>query len=136
MYNDIFGNSVAKNNAVTVDLLKGYGLAASYREYILAFTYLNKETQVSENATMKSPTVYLIGLIGGSGTRSDAATVPQTVMTPNVNGDKRTLTIYVNAPAEGDYSISGSYLTKDNRDLRFSTSDNNAVAINLKGKNN
>ncbi|WP_208964634.1 FIVAR domain-containing protein [Mycoplasmoides gallisepticum] len=136
VYNDIFGNSVAENNAVTVDLLKGYGLAASYREYIRAFTYLNKETQVSENATMKSPTVYLIGLIGGSETRSDATTVPQTVMTPNVNGDKRTFIIYVNAPAEGDYSISGSYLTKDNRDLRFSTSDNNAVAINLKGKNN
>ncbi|MFN3044934.1 hypothetical protein ACK3C2_03850 [Mycoplasmoides gallisepticum] len=136
VYNDIFGNSVAENNAVTVDLLKGYGLAASYREYIRAFTYLNKETQVSENATMKSPTVYLIGLIGGSGTRSDAATVPQTVMTPNVNGDKRTFIIYVNAPEAGNYSISGSYLTKDNRDLRFSTSDNNAVAINLKGKNN
>ncbi len=136
VYNDIFGNSVAENNAVTVDLLKGYGLAASYREYIRAFTYLNKETQVSENATMKSPTVYLIGLIGGSETRSDATTVPQTVMTPNVNGDKRTFIIYVNAPEAGNYSISGSYLTKDNRDLRFSTSDNNAVAINLKGKNN
>ncbi|WP_027333299.1 FIVAR domain-containing protein [Mycoplasmoides gallisepticum] len=134
VYNDIFGNSVAENNAVTVDLLKGYGLAASYREYIRAFTYLNKETQVSENATMKSPTVYLIGLIGGNEPRTDADSVPKNITTPNETGDKRTFIIYVNAPEAGNYSISGSYLTKDNRDLRFSTSDNNAVEINLKGK--
>ncbi|AAP56779.1 VlhA.1.07 variable lipoprotein family protein [Mycoplasmoides gallisepticum str. R(low)] len=134
VYNDIFGNSVAENNAVTVDLLKGYGLAASYREYIRAFTYLNKETQVSENATMKSPTVYLIGLIGGNEPRTDADSVPKNITTPKETGDKRTFIIYVNAPEAGNYSISGSYLTKDNRDLRFSTSDNNAVEINLKGK--
>ncbi|WVH36504.1 hypothetical protein SE856_03520 [Mycoplasmoides gallisepticum] len=135
VYNDIFGNSVAENNAVTVDLLKGYGLAASYWEYIRQFTDLKKETQ-SSGTTTKSPTVYLIGLINGQGPRTDADSVPKNITTPNETGDKRTFIIYVNAPEAGNYSISGSYLTKDNRDLRFSTSDNNAVAINLKGKNN
>ncbi|WP_434340935.1 hypothetical protein [Mycoplasmoides gallisepticum] len=134
VYNDIFGNSVAENNAVTVDLLKGYGLAASYWEYIRSFTVLNKEIQSSGTTTTKSPAVYLIGLIGGNEPRTDADSVPKNITTPNETGDKRTFIIYVNAPEAGNYSISGSYLTKDNRDLRFSTSDNNAVEINLKGK--
>ncbi|SYV94446.1 Mycoplasma haemagglutinin, partial [Mycoplasmoides gallisepticum] len=58
-------------------------------------------------------------------------------MSPNVNGDKRTFTIYVNAPAEGDYSIKGSYLLSGgNRNLKFSTSStestDNSLTINVK----
>ncbi|WP_208964626.1 FIVAR domain-containing protein [Mycoplasmoides gallisepticum] len=143
IYDDLFGNSLAtENNAVTVDLLKGYSLAASYIEYIRQFTDLKNEAQDSQDTTMKSSTVYLVGLINGwnGGARNDAESVPKTVMSPNVNGDKRTFTIYVNAPAEGDYSIKGSYLLSGgNRNLKFSTSstgsEENSITINVMMQN-
>ncbi|WP_208964887.1 FIVAR domain-containing protein [Mycoplasmoides gallisepticum] len=139
IYDDLFGNSLAtENNAVTVNLLKGYSLAASYIEYIRQFTDLKNEAQDIQDTTMKSSTVYLVGLINGwnGGARNDAESVPKTVMSPNVNGDKRTFTIYVNAPAEGDYSIKGSYLLSGgNRNLKFSTSStestDNSLTINV-----
>ncbi|WP_391516869.1 hypothetical protein [Mycoplasmoides gallisepticum] len=135
IYNSIFGNSVTQNNAVTVDLLKGYGLAASYVEYIRQFTNLKNQDRMTN-----SQSVYLVGLINGTANaRMDATTIQQTVMSPNVNGDMRTFTIYVNAPAEGDYSIKGSYLLggNTNRNLKFSTSatNNSSLTINVKKQN-
>ncbi|QEX45879.1 FIVAR domain-containing protein [Mycoplasmoides gallisepticum] len=135
IYNSIFGNSVTQNNAVTVDLLKGYGLAASYVEYIRQFTNLK-----NQDGMTNSQSVYLVGLINGTANaRMDATTIQQTVMSPNVNGDMRTFTIYVNAPAEGDYSIKGSYLLggNTNRNLKFSTSatNNSSLTINVKKQN-
>ncbi|WVH36991.1 hypothetical protein SE856_02015 [Mycoplasmoides gallisepticum] len=135
IYNSIFGNRVTQNNAVTVDLLKGYGLAASYVEYIRQFTNLK-----NQDGMTNSQSVYLVGLINGTANaRMDATTIQQTVMSPNVNGDMRTFTIYVNAPAEGDYSIKGLYLLggNTNRNLKFSTSatNNSSLTINVKKQN-
>ncbi|WP_117273953.1 FIVAR domain-containing protein [Mycoplasmoides gallisepticum] len=120
IYDDLFGNtSVQQENqtAVTVDLLKGYSLATSFREYIRQFTNL----KTSGDMMGTSPTVYLVGLIGGSQRRTDDSGITNIQNSPNVDNDARTFTIYVNAPREGDYSIRGSYLTNAQRNLKFST---------------
>ncbi|MES3519215.1 hypothetical protein [Mycoplasmoides gallisepticum] len=120
IYDDLFGNtSVQQENqtAVTVDLLKGYSLATSFREYIRQFTNL----KTSGDMMGTSPTVYLVGLIGGSQRRPDDSGITNIQNSPNVDNDARTFTIYVNAPREGDYSIRGSYLTNAQRNLKFST---------------
>ncbi|WP_208964631.1 FIVAR domain-containing protein [Mycoplasmoides gallisepticum] len=138
IYDDLFGNnSVQQDNqtAVTVDLLKGYSLATSWRTYIRQFTGL------TDNGRQISDPVYLIGLIGGSGNRSVARTQMNIKNIPHVNNDKRTFTIYVNAPTQGEYHISGAYLQGSNRarSLKFSTgtsSSNNEVTVtNLKQDN-
>ncbi|MES3497589.1 hypothetical protein QMY45_03830 [Mycoplasmoides gallisepticum] len=147
IYDDLFGNTLVKQNnesTVTVDLLKGYSLATSYLEYIRSFTVLT-----TEGTTTKSPTVYLVGLINGSGPRTDAENVPTTPTSPNLTGNSRTFTIYVNAPQDGDYYISGSYLNGDNtsaqpmrkRYLKFSTTQgtepnmNSSLVIDVKSLN-
>ncbi|MES3497588.1 hypothetical protein QMY45_03825 [Mycoplasmoides gallisepticum] len=138
IYDDLFGNnSVQQDNqtAVTVDLLKGYSLATNWRTYIRQFTGL------TDNGRQISDPVYLIGLIGGSGNRSVARTQMNIKNIPHVNNDKRTFTIYVNAPTQGEYHISGAYLQGSNRarSLKFSTgtsSSNNEVTVtNLKQDN-
>ncbi|WP_208964637.1 FIVAR domain-containing protein [Mycoplasmoides gallisepticum] len=136
IYDDIFGNSsVTKennSNAITVNLLKGYSLAADSSTYVRQFTNLTNSTQPEENNT---PT-YLVGFIGGRGPRkvNDA----DKITTPWAIKDNRTLTIYVNAPTQGEYYISGSYLTQNDRELKLSTDSdsNNSVTITTKGKNN
>ncbi|SYV94453.1 Mycoplasma haemagglutinin, partial [Mycoplasmoides gallisepticum] len=80
-------------------------------------------------------------MIGGSGNRSVARTQMNIKNIPHVNNDKRTFTIYVNAPTQGEYHISGAYLQGSNRarSLKFSTgtsSSNNEVTVtNLKQDN-
>ncbi|AFP76375.1 variably expressed lipoprotein and hemagglutinin (VlhA) family protein domain protein [Mycoplasmoides gallisepticum VA94_7994-1-7P] len=59
---------------------------------------------------------------------------------PHVNNDGRTFTIYVNAPTQGEYHISGAYLQGSDpaRSLKFSTGDmaQNVVTVtNLKQDN-
>ncbi len=120
IYDDLFGSkSVEQNNqtTVSVDLLKGYSLATSFREYIRQFTNL----KTSGDMMGTSPAVYLVGFIGGSQRRPDASGIMNIQNSPNVDNDARTFTIYVNAPREGDYSIRGSYLTNAQRNLKFST---------------
>ncbi|OBU78457.1 FIVAR domain-containing protein [Mycoplasmoides gallisepticum] len=138
IYDDLFGNnSVQQDNqtAVTVDLLKGYSLATSWRTYIRQFTGL------TGNGAQTSDPVYLIGLIGGSGNRAVASAQMNKKNNPHVNGDTRTFTIHVNAPVNGNYHISGAYLqgSTSARSLKFSTgtsnSNNEVTVTNLKQNN-
>ncbi|AAP56692.1 VlhA.5.07 variable lipoprotein family protein [Mycoplasmoides gallisepticum str. R(low)] len=137
IYDDLFGNnSVQQDNktAVTVDLLKGYSLATSWRTYIRQFTGL------TGNGAQTSDPVYLIGLIGGSGNRTVASAQMNKKNNPHVNGDTRTFTIHVNAPVNGNYHISGAYLqgSTSARSLKFSTGEmaQNVVTVtNLKQDN-
>ncbi|AHV85455.2 VlhA [Mycoplasmoides gallisepticum S6] len=137
IYDDLFGNnSVQQDNktAVTVDLLKGYSLATSWRTYIRQFTGL------TGNGAQTSDPVYLIGLIGGSGNRTVASAQMNKKNNPHVNGDQRTFIIYVNAPVNGNYHISGAYLQGSDpaRSLKFSTGEmaQNVVTVtNLKQDN-
>ncbi|SYV94167.1 Mycoplasma haemagglutinin, partial [Mycoplasmoides gallisepticum] len=140
IYDDLFANTFNNENnptAVTVDLLKGYSLAASYSIYVRQFNELN----IQNGADMpKSPTVYLVGLIGSNASKSirDLSNVRTSPNTVNAN---RTFTIYVNAPKSGDYYLSGSYLTNQNRNIKFlnSSSDetsNNSLALNVKAQTN
>ncbi|AHV85450.1 Mycoplasma hemagglutinin VlhA [Mycoplasmoides gallisepticum S6] len=138
IYDSIFGNTsvqTASQTSVSVDLLKGYSLATSWRTYIRQFTGL------TGNGVQTSDPVYLIGLIGGSGNRSVARAQMNIKNIPHVNGATRTFTIYVNALLNGNYHISGAYLQGSNsaRSLKFSTgtsSSNNEVTVaNLKQNN-
>ncbi|QMT98251.1 FIVAR domain-containing protein [Mycoplasma tullyi] len=127
IYDSIFGNTTSKEaskTAVTVDLLKGYSLATSYNMYVRQFTNLTDD---------KTP-VYLVGLIGGNqprfgGTnRIRQSTLENNRPSPNIDGIKRTFTIYVNAPQDGNYYISGQYLQGTMnmpRALKFSTQTTN-----------
>ncbi|QEX47268.1 FIVAR domain-containing protein [Mycoplasmoides gallisepticum] len=131
IYDSIFGNTssqTASQTSVSVDLLKGYSLATSSRTYIRQFTGL------TDNGVQTSEPVYLIGLIGGSQDRRVASGTTNIQNSPNVDNDNRTFTIYVNAPVNGNYHISGAYLqgTRTARSLKFSTgtsSSNNEVTV-------
>ncbi|AFP76351.1 variably expressed lipoprotein and hemagglutinin (VlhA) family protein domain protein [Mycoplasmoides gallisepticum CA06_2006.052-5-2P] len=51
---------------------------------------------------------------------------------PNENNAMRTFTIYVNAPKEGEYYISGDYLSQPSRTLKISNgsvNQNNSITI-------
>ncbi|UQZ95620.1 hypothetical protein F9C22_02465 [Mycoplasmoides gallisepticum] len=131
IYDDIFGNTFNNENnptAITVDLLKGYSLAASHRIYVRQFNELNIQ---NSSDMARSPTVYLIGLISGNANRPTNR-LSNVRTSPNVNGDRRTFTIYVNAPKDGNYSVRGSYLTNQTRRLKFSTGMDNSLTINVK----
>ncbi|UQZ95614.1 hypothetical protein F9C22_02415 [Mycoplasmoides gallisepticum] len=141
IYDDIFGNSsVTKennSNAITVNLLKGYSLAADHSIYVRQFTNLTSSSQTQANNTH----TYLVGFIGGRGNRNNlnsSVTANNKVASPSVQTSNRTLTIYVNAPTQGEYYISGSYLTNGNRELKLSTDpvSTNSVTITTKGKRN
>ncbi|AFP80916.1 variably expressed lipoprotein and hemagglutinin (VlhA) family protein [Mycoplasmoides gallisepticum CA06_2006.052-5-2P] len=130
IYNSIFGNSIADNNTITVDLLKGYSLSTSYSIYIRRFTGL-------QEAHTTDP-VYLVGWIGGNGARNNDPSIRNVNSFPVVNNQERVFTIYVNAPTAGEYNISGSYIsTMSARSLNFSTSNgtsNNSVTILVTAK--
>ncbi|WP_434349356.1 hypothetical protein V2P54_01200 [Mycoplasmoides gallisepticum] len=140
IYDDLFGNSFNNENnptAVTVDLLKGYSLAASYSIYVRQFNDLN-----IQNGTdmARSRTVYLVGLIGSNASRS-IRNLSNVRTSPNTVSTNRTFTIYVNAPKSGDYYLSGSYLTNQNRNIKFlnSSSDqtsSNSLTLNVKAQTN
>ncbi|WP_391516946.1 hypothetical protein [Mycoplasmoides gallisepticum] len=140
IYDSIFGNTssqTANHTSVSVDLLKGYSLATSWKTYIRQFTGL------TGNGVQTSDPVYLIGLIGGSQNRILASTSGSmnNPNSPNADNANRTFIIYVNAPVNGNYHISGAYLQGSTpaRSLKFSTgrsSSNNEVTVtNLKQNN-
>ncbi|WP_027122422.1 FIVAR domain-containing protein [[Mycoplasma] imitans] len=138
VYDDIFGNSVTKKDAstsVTVDLLKGYGLAADRSIHFRQFMGLTRTG--AKASSQQNDTTYLVGYIGGNFPRRVEVT-GATNNTPANNNDARTITVYVNAPASGDYYISGSYLTARDRGLKFSTGTdtNNVVTITRLKQNN
>ncbi|UQZ95750.1 hypothetical protein F9C22_03270 [Mycoplasmoides gallisepticum] len=135
VYDDIFGNTLNTQNnstSVTVDLLKGYSLASGWSTYIGQFTNLT-------GAENNSP-IYLVGYIGGSSPRTVNNNVGNTMRTPSNRGESRNLTVYINAPTSGQYHISGTYLTRDNRSIKFSkdsiTNSDSAVSITVMGKGN
>ncbi|AAP56773.1 VlhA.1.02 variable lipoprotein family protein [Mycoplasmoides gallisepticum str. R(low)] len=125
---DIFGNKTTKSEestSVTVDLLKGYNLAADYSTFFAKYT---GATLDGENAG----DYYLVGFIGSSNKRTYSGTGTQ-MNTPLNIGDKRNLIIYVNAPTEGKYYVSGIYTTGSNRALRlWANNENNFMQfVNL-----
>ncbi len=136
VYNDIFSNTLDKQDeptSVTVNLLKGYSLAADHSTYFYQFS--------SSNRMNESNPTYLVGYIGGRGNRNNlnsSVTADNKVASPSVQTSSRTLTIYVNAPKDGQYYIEGSYLTSNNRNLKFTTTAtaNNSITYTVKGKNN
>ncbi|WP_027122211.1 FIVAR domain-containing protein [[Mycoplasma] imitans] len=136
IYDDIFGNTLndqdGAEKSVTVDLLKGYSLAADHSTYF--YQFIN-----SNNAKENTPT-YLVGFIGGGGEREVSRSVSVGIKNPSAALDERTLTIYVNAPEKGEYHIKGSYLTSNNRGLKFTTTtsetSSNSLTFTVKGKGN
>ncbi|WVH36995.1 hypothetical protein SE856_02045 [Mycoplasmoides gallisepticum] len=129
VYDAIFGNissSTADSTTVTVDLLKGYSLAASWS------TYFAKLTNVTNSSPENSP-IYLVGLVGGSVQPTvSIANITNDNRHPNENNAMRTFTIYVNAPKEGEYYISGDYLSQPSRSLKISNgsvNQNNSITI-------
>ncbi|AHB99852.1 FIVAR domain-containing protein [Mycoplasmoides gallisepticum] len=144
IYNEIFGNtsnSSDNSTSVTVDLLTGYSLASGWSTYIGEFKQL-MDTQMgaSSDSQTRKPS-YLVGFIGGPG-RRQLVNNSNRIQSPQTNSQQRTFTIYVNAPQDGDYYISGSYLTSDDRQLMFSsptgdsTSSMNNVTLTIQGKRN
>nr|AAA62418.1 haemagglutinin homologue [Mycoplasmoides gallisepticum S6]AAT64428.1 pMGA 1.4 [Mycoplasmoides gallisepticum] len=136
IYDDLFGNnSVQQDNqtAVTVDLLKGYSLATNYSIFVRRFMGLQ------ENSMTRTDPIYLVGYIGGSLDRlprANRSKVQNFNNSPTQNNNTRTFTIYVNAPVEGNYYVSGSYLfsssqTNTQRGLKFLIDGNNAVSITV-----
>ncbi|AFP80154.1 variably expressed lipoprotein and hemagglutinin (VlhA) family protein [Mycoplasmoides gallisepticum NC06_2006.080-5-2P] len=136
VYNDIFSNTLDKQDeptSVTVNLLKGYSLAADHSTYFYQFS--------SSNGMNENNPTYLVGFIGGRGNRNNlnsSVTADNKVASPSIQTSNRTLTIYVNAPKDGQYYIKGSYLTSDNRNLKFTTTAtaNNSITFTVKGKSN
>ncbi|WVH36993.1 hypothetical protein SE856_02030 [Mycoplasmoides gallisepticum] len=136
VYNDIFSNTLDKQDeptSITVNLLKGYSLAADHSTYFYQFS--------SSNRMNESNPTYLVGFIGGHGNRNNlnsSNTTNNEVASPSIKASDRTLTIYVNAPKDGQYYIKGSYLTSDKRNLKFTTTAtaNNSITFTVKGKSN
>ncbi|QMT98431.1 hypothetical protein H3143_02940 [Mycoplasma tullyi] len=131
IYDSIFGNSLSDNNSVTVDILNGYSLSASYSIYVRQFTGLHQ-------APSNNP-IYLVGYIGGSAGREDQPAISGSNRLPNTNGANRSLTVYVNAPKDGDYYVGGSYLTNQNRMISFSNkstgeASSNSLMLNIMGQ--
>ncbi|AFP81671.1 variably expressed lipoprotein and hemagglutinin (VlhA) family protein domain protein [Mycoplasmoides gallisepticum NC08_2008.031-4-3P] len=133
IYDDLFGNkSVQGDNqtAVTVDLLKGYSLATNYSIFVRRFMGLQ------ENSMTRTEPIYLVGFIGGNQGRISQAkrsNFQNFNNSPTQNNNNRTFTIYVNAPTQGEYYISGSYLSQPSRSLMLSnntsTNQNNSLTI-------
>ncbi|OCX90188.1 hypothetical protein BAU13_01965, partial [Mycoplasmoides gallisepticum] len=133
IYDDLFeNNSVQQDNqaAVTVDLLKGYSLATNYSIFVRRFMGLQ------ENSMTRTEPIYLVGFIGGNQGRISQAkrsNFQNFNNSPTQNNNNRTFTIYVNAPTQGEYYISGSYLSQPSRSLMLSnntsTNQNNSLTI-------
>ncbi len=125
IYDSIFGNTTTtqdnSSKSVTVDLLKGYSLASGWSTYVGRFMNLTSEGQ------QLSAPVYLVGFIGGNNPRSTNNPSNPVVVYPSTRGKSRTFTIYVNAPIQGQYFISGSYISgaQKPRGLEFSTTGSN-----------
>ncbi|QMT98253.1 FIVAR domain-containing protein [Mycoplasma tullyi] len=122
IYDSIFGNIQSQKDSqssVTVDLLKGYSLATSSNTYIRQFMHLDTDNKP----------IYLVGLIGGQqprfsgNTQNRQSQFPNNMTNPNQTNISRTFTVYVNAPQDGSYYISGQYLngSMTARNLKLST---------------
>ncbi|MES3518999.1 hypothetical protein [Mycoplasmoides gallisepticum] len=141
IYNQIFGNTSnlsTDSRSVTVDLLKGYSLASDWSTYVGEFKQLTNTARTSSDSQTNIPS-YLVGLIAGSGPRTLVSNT-NTIQSPWRRGQQRTLAIYVNAPSDGQYGISGSYIStnRTQRSLKFQTGsdDTNSVTINVRAKVN
>ncbi|MDC4182794.1 Vmc-like lipoprotein signal peptide domain-containing protein [Mycoplasma bradburyae] len=104
VYNNIFGNKVdsSNHNSITVDLVKGYGLANRDT------TKFKKVTATVENENF-SKDYYLIENLGGKYQGAQ-------------NENKESIqfyTFYVNAPKNGNYDISGMYISNQNKEIYF-----------------
>ncbi|MDC4182100.1 hypothetical protein [Mycoplasma bradburyae] len=110
VYNSIFGNEIDPHNQnkITVNFIKGYGIANRSRTEIKKISAAIDGTgQVTDN--------YVLGYLGGKIDNSQ-------------NLDKNNIlyySFYVNAPIEGMYEISGIYNTQDSRKLVFWTKQYN-----------
>ncbi|MDC4184285.1 hypothetical protein [Mycoplasma bradburyae] len=110
VYNSIFGNEIDPHNQnkITVNFIKGYGIANRSRTEIKKISAAIDGTgQVTDN--------YVLGYLGGK-------------IDNNQNLDKNNIlyySFYVNAPIEGMYEISGIYNTQDSRKLVFWTKQYN-----------
>ncbi|WVH36322.1 hypothetical protein SE856_02525 [Mycoplasmoides gallisepticum] len=139
IYNQIFGNTSnlsTDSRSVTVDLLKGYSLASGWSTYVGEFKRLTGANQTASDSQTSAPS-YLVGYIAGSGQRT-VNNVSNIIRNPQIAGQRRTLAIYVNAPSDGQYGISGSYIStnRTQRSLKFQTGsdDSNSVTINVTAK--
>ncbi|AFP76340.1 variably expressed lipoprotein and hemagglutinin (VlhA) family protein [Mycoplasmoides gallisepticum WI01_2001.043-13-2P] len=134
IYNQIFGNTESNESnstVVSVNLLKGYGLAADWSTYIAEYSgaglTLNNENKADEK-------FYFIGFVGGTSERNIYSITENVQKLPSLvtNQNSRTYTFYVNAPKAGAYYIKGVFTSGISRDLKFSTGDmfsNNNVTV-------
>ncbi|WP_329518483.1 hypothetical protein [Mycoplasmoides gallisepticum] len=141
IYNQIFENTSnlsTDSRSVTVDLLKGYSLASDWSTYVGEFKQLTNTARTSSDSQTNIPS-YLVGLIAGYGPRTLVSNT-NTIQSPWRRGKQRTLAIYVNAPSDGQYGISGSYIStnRTQRSLKFQrgSDDTNSVTINVRAKVN
>ncbi|WP_027122209.1 FIVAR domain-containing protein, partial [[Mycoplasma] imitans] len=118
----IFGNTNI-NDAITVNLLKGYNLASDYSTFFAQYDNAELDGKDPQNR-------YLVGFIGGNGTRKFSGS-GTSVMTPSNSGKDRNLIVYVNAPKDGSYHVSGVYVTAHNRTIKLWTNDENNNFVQL-----
>ncbi|QMT98271.1 hypothetical protein H3143_02065 [Mycoplasma tullyi] len=130
IHDKIFGNTKTNNTSVTVDLLKGYGLAAGWSTYIGEFKDLFDSTGPS-GSKISTPS-YLVGFIGGTGDRGLDTSISSPAKQPRRDRLNRTLTIYVNAPSPGEYHISGSYISDTSqRSLTFQANGDTTKSVTI-----
>ncbi|QMT98274.1 FIVAR domain-containing protein [Mycoplasma tullyi] len=128
VYDAIFGNTISTttdSTSIEVDILKGYSLTSSWQPYFGKFTGL-----MMNSTTINTP-IYLVGLVGGNQNRTimNSGSITNTNNFPTNSNSSRTFTIYVNAPMAGDYYVSGDYLSKPMRGLKFSSGQNNDLIV-------
>ncbi|MDC4163490.1 hypothetical protein LNO75_02730 [Mycoplasma sp. T363T] len=134
VYNDIFGNEVSADNPdkITVNFLKGYGLANKGYGVIISNNIPNNTFIKKMNSKLDSDTLgndvptkeyYVLGYLGGY------------VNNEGTNGSNvKYYTFYVNAPRDGSYEINGIYNTGENRGLIFWKDNYNASEPGKKAK--
>ncbi|UTS69812.1 hypothetical protein [Mycoplasma bradburyae] len=129
VYNDIFGNETSKEepNKITVNFLKGYGLAN--KGYgVTNSTFIKKmnsklDSDGNENQ-VEVKEYFVLGYLG------DRASGNEQTDGSNV----KYYTFYVNAPRDGSYEISGIYNSGENRNLIFWKDNYNASESGKKAK--
>ncbi|MDC4163692.1 hypothetical protein LNO75_03850 [Mycoplasma sp. T363T] len=129
VYNDIFGNETSKEepNKVTVNFLKGYGLAN--KGYgVTESTFIKKmnsklDSDGRENQ-VEVKEYFVLGYLGDAAGGSEQAD----------GSNVKYYTFYVNAPRDGSYEISGIYNTGQDRGLIFWKDNYNASEPGKKAK--
>ncbi|QMT98276.1 FIVAR domain-containing protein [Mycoplasma tullyi] len=140
IYDQIFGNTqstTGNSTTVSVDFLKGYGLAAGWSTVFGQYTGTGL---MLDNQNVQNQSYYLIRFVGGTDARAlmNESSLHNVIKTPQVTMDQktaRTYTFYVNAPKTGDYYVSGIYISgtqnddQHNRWLQFTntTSTENSI---------